>query len=269
MNINRCGIYTGAVVHRRLKPKDHLLKYRVFSVLLDLDALDEIDADKMPLNINRLGFLSFYERDHGDGRERGLKEWALKQLVKGKVDIQSVRVRVLCYPRFLGYVFNPLTVFFCENQSGELIAILYQVKNTMGEDHTYVVPVQQQNERVYRHRCDKAMYVSPFTPMESDYAFNITPPGDDVCVSIQQSDREGPILNASFSGKHEPLNTANLRRAIIRHPLMTLKVICGIHVEAFKLWRKGIPFFRHTPQPGPNISTAISNSKKEPTQGAL
>ena len=262
-----CGIYNGTVVHRRLKPKGHLLKYQVFSLLIDLDALDEIDTAKVPLSINRFGFLSFFESDHGDGRKTGLKTWALEQLAKANIDTTSARIRVLCYPRFIGYVFNPLTVFFCENEDGETIAILYQVKNTMGENHTYIIPIESGAPSPLKHGCDKAMYVSPFTPMESSYAFSIVPPGDDICVSIQQLDIEGPILNASFTGKFAAFTSRNLRRAIFRHPLMTMKVIAGIHFEALKLWRKGVPFFRHTPQPGAN--TSIVTTTKETTQSAL
>lgn len=262
------AIYTGAVVHRRLKPKGHLLKYSVFSLLIDLDELEDIAGGRGMLKINRFGYLSFHERDHGDGRATGLKSWVGEQLRAIDIDARDVRVKLLCYPRFLGYVFNPLTVFFCENSAGETIAILYQVKNTMGETHTYVMPIGTRDPVPYRHGCDKAMYVSPFTPMESSYAFSIIPPGDSVCVSIQQSDDIGPILNASFTGEHEPLSASTLRRAVLRHPLMTIKVIAGIHFEAFKLWRKGIPFFRHTPQVHGTVSI-VTKQTEETTQGVV
>ena len=268
MIMDSCAIYNGIVVHRRLKPKAHLLKYKVFSLLLDLDSLGAIDADPVPLAVNRFGFLSFYESDHGDQRKAGLKSWVLEQLSKTDIDTADIRVRVLCYPRFLGYVFNPLTVFFCEDARGETVAILYQVKNTMGESHTYIIPIESGAARPFKHGCDKAMYVSPFTPMDSSYAFNIVPPGNDICVSIQQSDSDGPLLNASFTGKYATLNAPNLRRAILRHPLMTIKVIAGIHLEALKLWRKGVPFFRHTPQPGADTSV-ITPVTKGTTQSTL
>lgn len=264
MIMDNCAIYNGTVVHRRLKPKNHLLKYNVFSLLLDLDALDLIDKNKAPLAINRFGFLSFYESDHGDGRGKGLKTWVIEQLFRAGIDNADIRVRVLCYPRFIGYVFNPLTVFFCETQDHKTIAILYQVKNTMGESHTYIIPIEPDAKAPLKHECDKAMYVSPFTPMESSYAFSIVPPGDGICVSIQQLDEDGPILNASFTGKRAVFNRSNLRHAILRHPLMTMKVIASIHLEALKLWRKGVPFFRHTPQPGADTSI-INTTTKETT----
>lgn len=262
------AIYSGAVVHRRLKPKGHLLKYSVFSLLIDLDELEKISGDPGMLKINKFGYLSFHERDHGDGRQTGLKSWVGDQLRMIGINPEPVTIKVLCYPRFLGYVFNPLTVFFCEDPAGETVAILYQVKNTMGETHTYVMPIEANSRIPFRHGCDKAMYVSPFTPMSSSYAFSIIPPGDSICVSIQQSDDGGPILNASFTGQHEPLTAQTLRRAVLRHPLMTIKVIAGIHLEAFKLWRKGVPFFRHTPQQHGTVSI-IANQSEETTQSAV
>lgn len=251
------AIYAGTVVHRRLRPKAHLLRYRVFTVLLDLDRLEETARLLKVLTINRLGLLSFNERDHGDGRKRGLRDWVDARLRDAGIDPAAIRVRVLCYPRILGYVFNPLTVYFCENADGRTAAVLYQVNNTMGERHTYVIPTPGAAGTPHRHACEKAMYVSPFTPMRSRYDFTIVPPGDDVCVVIKQSDDDGPLLNASFAGQAEPLTDRGLLGAVMRHPLMTVKVIAGIHLEAFRLWRKGVPVFRHEPQPRGDVSIVV------------
>jgi DUF1365 family protein len=249
------GIYTGAVVHRRLRPKSHLLRYNVFTLLLDLDGLDAISQDADLLAVNRFGLVSFQERDHGDGSRAGLRHWVDERLREaGVADPTSLSVRVLCYPRILGFVFNPLTVYFCETKDNRTVAILYEVNNTMGERHTYVIPVTGDPSPPLRQSCDKAMYVSPFTPMKGKYSFRVVPPMESVAVGIQQSDLDGPLLNASFTGSWEPLSNQSLRKALIRHPLMTLKVIAGIHVEAFKLWRKGIPFFKHEPQKRGGVS---------------
>lgn len=248
------AIYTGHVVHRRLRPKKHKLDYRVFSLLLDLDRLDEIDAIQSVLRINRWGFLSFHERDHGDGRGR-LRGWADNRLREAGYDPATLRVRVLAYPRILGYVFNPLTVYFCDDAEGTIRVILYQVNNTFGERHTYVVPVMS-NALPIRQSCDKAMYVSPFTPMDCRYDFSIVTPSENIAVTIRQSDTDGALLNASFTGKRAPLTSLQLLVAIARHPLMTLKVIAGIHYEAFLLWRKGVPYFSHKPQEHGEVSVA-------------
>lgn len=257
MNIGAASfgeIYSGLVVHRRVRPKAHLLRYRVFTLLLDLDRLDEIGKGLKSLAINRPGLLSFRESDHGDGRARGLRQWVDARLAEAGVAAHGLRVRVLCYPRILGYVFNPLTVYFCSRADETLAAVLYQVNNTMGERHTYVIPVSAGDTPPFRQRCDKAMYVSPFTPMQSSYAFTTVPPDGDVCIVIKQGDADGLLLTASFAGQAAPLSDATLIRAVLRHPLMTLKIIAGIHLEAFRLWRKGVPVFRHQPQPGGEVS---------------
>lgn len=258
MNEQPGAIYNGKVVHRRLRPRSHLLNYRVFSLLLDIDRLNEVDERQSILRINRRGFLSFQERDHGDGTG-DLRRWIDDRLLDAGFNPLFLRVRVLCYPRILGYVFNPLTVFFCEDAAGRTRVILYQVNNTFGERHTYVLPVVG-NEAIIKQRCDKAMYVSPFTPMDCLYEFSVIAPGDEVGVSIRQSDIEGPILNASFTGALAPLTTGNLIAAVVRHPLMTLKVIAGIHYEAFRLWRKGVPYFSHEPQPRGEVSIVRSGN---------
>lgn len=252
MSTDPSAIYAGKVLHRRLKPKAHLLSYRVFSLLLDLDRLDDIERQQSVLKINRFGMLSFLEADHGDG-SGNLRRWIDDRLTEAGFNPLFLRVRVLCYPRILGYVFNPLTVYFCEDSAGRTRVILYQVNNTFGERHTYVVPVSDTDAPI-RQTCDKAMYVSPFTPMDCRYDFAVVPPGKDIGVTIRQSDDEGPILNASFTGTYKPLTTGNLVAAIVRHPLMTLKVIAGIHYEAFHLWRKGVPYFSHTPQQRGEVS---------------
>ena len=253
MNHAAGAIYAGRVVHRRSRPKAHLLKYRVFSLLLDLDRLDEIDKSQSLLNINRWGVLSFLERDHGDGGKGKLRDWVNHRLTDAGFSPSELNVHVLCYPRILGYVFNPLTVYFCTDATGLTRVILYQVNNTFSERHTYVLPVENRKLPIHQS-CDKAMYVSPFTPMDCRYGFSIVPPAERVAVVIRQSDKDGPFLNASFTGNHETLTTRNLLGALFRHPLMTLKVVAGIHYEAFRLWRKGVPYFTHEPQQRGEVS---------------
>lgn len=254
------SIYEGRVVHRRLRPKDHLLSYRVFSMLIDLDRLPQADAVSRLFRVNRAGVLSFLEKDHGDGRRTGLRDWVAEQVAAAGLVSDELRIRVLCYPRILGYVFNPLTVYFCSDADGRTRAILYQVNNTMGERHTYVIPTDDDGTQPLKHACDKAMYVSPFTPMDCRYDFSIKPPSEDVCVTIRQSDGNGPILNASFAGRAVEAKAVTILRTLLRHPLMTLKVIAGIHLEALRLWRKGVPVFRHEPQRRGTVSIVPKRS---------
>jgi DUF1365 family protein len=238
----RSAIYTGTVLHTRLRPKRHRLSYRVFSLLLDLDELETIGSKV--LGVERPSLLGFRAADHGDGKTP-LRQWAAKLLAEAGIAWDGGRVELLCYPRMLGFVFNPITVWFCRSHSGELSGILYEVHNTHGERHTYVLPASLEDGEV-RHEAPKSFFVSPFMPPECTYHFRIVPADDDVVVSIIEHDAEGPLLAASFTGARQPLTDRALFGLLLRYPLMTLKVVAGIHWEAIKLLAKGFRIFDHS-----------------------
>ncbi|WP_026379154.1 DUF1365 domain-containing protein [Afifella pfennigii] len=254
------AFYAGTVVHTRLKPRRHRLSYRVFSLLVDLDELPALDKKLRLFGHDRRAVFSFFEADHGDGQPGRLKAWVRERLEEADIETGGP-VRVLVYPRLFGYVFNPLTVYFCHAASGRLAGILYEVSNTFGERRTYVIPVAGEG-RTVEQACDKLLYVSPFIPMECRYRFTVEPPGERVSVRIGEEDEEGPLLVAAFTGARRPLSDAVLARALIAYPLMTLKVIGAIHFEALRLWWKGVPVFRHAPAPE-RIATTIVRYDKE------
>ena len=238
------AIYEGWVMHRRLTPRHHRFKYRVFSVLLDLDELPGLGLRL--LKYNHGGLFSFHDRDHGpnDLKEpRPLREWLDGLLADAGITADGAR-RVLCYPRILGYVFNPLSVWFCHARDGALKAIVYEVHNTYDERHAYVLPVGE-DARLVRHGCAKAFYVSPFLSPDCRYQFRIRPPGDDVAVAINEDEAGKPILNASFAGERRALSDAMLLNMLLRYPLMTLKVVVAIHYEAVRLMLKGVRRHAH------------------------
>lgn len=239
------ALYVGDVVHVRHRPRQHRLRYGVFTLLLDLDELPVLDRTLSLFSYNRFGAFSFNDADHGSGTPGTLKAWIGERLDDAGIQAENLSVAVLCYPRVLGYGFNPLTVYFCRDGDGTLLAMLYEVCNTFRERHTYVVPVANPEHRTIRHECDKAMYVSPFMPMECRYRFRIAPPQDDVLIAIDEHDAKGSLLFASFNGKRKPLTSAALWKMLALYPLMTLKIMGGIHLEAFRLWKKGLPVYRH------------------------
>jgi DUF1365 family protein len=241
------AIYEGPVVHERRRPKRHRLRYDVFSMLLDLEELPELDRRSWLFGYNRFAPLSFYDRDHGPCTGEHLRRWVKARLCDAGIDDAGGPVRLLCYPRVFGYAFNPLSVFFCYASGGDLKAILYEVCNTFKERHTYIIPVSPGGGTVIRQYAEKAMYVSPFIAMESAYHFRIVPPGDGVNIVIRQEDADGLLLAAAFQGARRAFTASSLTRALARFPLMTLKIIAGIHWEAFRLWRKGLPVFSHQP----------------------
>lgn len=234
------AIYQGQVMHHRFAPKRHRFIYRVFSVCLDLDELPLLNRLKL-FAINRWGLFSFHEKDHGTGQGQ-LRREITDLLTQRGYGSATASIRLLCYPRILGYTFNPLSVYFCYNGADQLEVILYEVSNTFGQRHSYLLPASDSRDPVVRHHCNKLMYVSPFMPMDTAYGFRIHPPQERVSVCIRQSKRDSQkaILHATFSGNRRLLTDTNLARLFISHPLMTLKVVAAIHWEALRLWCKGL-----------------------------
>ena len=252
------ALYAGVVVHARLRPRRHRLRYRVFSLLLDLDEIDVLSQRLRLFRHNRAGLFSFHDRDHGDGTD--LRGWIGRQLAAAGITLSDPKVSVLSYPRIFGYVFNPLTVWFCRD-GNTLRAIIYEVHNTFGERRTYVIPVAPGATRI-EQAADKALYVSPFVPMECAYAFHIVPPGERVLIAIDETDAEGLLLKASFAGERRELTDSALLRAVFAYPLMTLKVTAAIHWEALKLWLKGVPSFRHEPAARRIATSTVARTKE-------
>ena len=231
-------IYNGKVIHRRFKPKEHYFKYRVFSLLIDIDELEIIENKIKIFSYNKFNIISFFDKDHGPRDGTSVKEWVIKNLKDIGIENHKIQIKLLCYPRIFGYVFNPLSVFFIYDESSRLIAILYEVKNTFGEQHTYVFKTE--DEKVIINDCSKKFHVSPFIEMECHYYFRVLKPSDKISVIIDQKDKDGKLLYASQDGKAAELNEKNLLTSYISHPLMTFKIIAAIHYEALKLWLKGI-----------------------------
>ena len=238
------GIYRGRVMHHRLKPRLRFTS-RTASLLLDLDALPATAAGLRLLSHNRFNLFSLDDRDHGARDGSALRPW-IERLLSEQGLPRPARIRLLCYPRLLGYVFNPLSVYFCEDETGGLYAIVHEVKNTFGEQHAYVLPAAAR-DGVVRQACAKRFYVSPFLPLEGGYRFIIRPPREKVSIVIRQSGAEGLQLVASLSGAHAPLTDAALLGTFLRFPLMTFKVIASIHWQAVRLWLRGARYHPHPP----------------------
>ncbi|WP_292896946.1 DUF1365 domain-containing protein [Nitratireductor sp.] len=255
-------IYSGKVVHRRHRPTAHHLSYRVFALYLDLDELPCLSERLRLFSYNRAGVFSFHDTDHGNGVPGGLRHWVDAQIEKAGLDARTMRVGLLCYPRMFGYVFNPLSVYFCRDEEGNVRLILYEVCNTFGERHTYVIPVENMAPKGIRHACDKALYVSPFLSMKCRYNFRILPPTEDVLVAINETEEDAPVLHASFAGQRRDLTDRALLGLLLSHPLMTLKITGAIHLEAARLWLKKIPFHRHTPSPHRVTQTLVKPDQK-------
>ena len=233
--MNSC-IYNGEVTHTRFKPVRHFLKYKTFSLLIDLDEINLLDKSIGIFSHNKFNIFSFYDKDHGDRDGGNLKDWVISNLKKFQIKENITNIKVLCYPRILGYVFNPLSIFYCYEKD-KLVAIFYEVKNTFNEQHTYIFKIKNNEEII--QKCRKKFYVSPFMDMETFYNFKLLNPNDKLSVFIKQTDADGTILTATQTGDKKEFSFKQLAINFLKYPLMTIKIIGSIHYEALLLWKKG------------------------------
>ncbi len=232
------AIYHGVVMHQRLRPVRHRLRYRVFMFLLDLDELPGLATRLRLFSYGRFNLFSFHDADHGDGTG-ALRGWVEAQVRAAGLDVALGAIRVLCMPRVLGHAFNPISVFFCHARDGRLVAMLYEVNNTFGERHSYLMPVRDDADPV-RQSCEKRFYVSPFMPMELTYRFRVGRPRARVSVAIDASGVDGKMIVTGFAGARSVLSDRGLLGSFAGMPVLGLKVLAGIHWEAAKLLVRGL-----------------------------
>jgi len=235
-------LYVGDVMHARLKPVGHRFSYRVMSLLIDLDRLEMADRQTPLFGVNRRALYSFYEADHGDRDGSSLRLYAQRCAAEHEIDLSGGRVLLLCYPRLFGFTFNPLSVYYCYSVDGQPALLIYEVRNTFGDIHAYVLPVRRGDisPAGIRQTQDKRFYVSPFVEMTMRYHFRVMLPQDRVKLRILETDSEGPLLSATFNGHRRILTTQELLRSFFSLPLVTLKIMAAIHWEALRLWLKGV-----------------------------
>lgn len=237
-------------MHARLNPFGHRFVYSVFSLLVDVDRLDEVAALTPLLSVNRANIVSFHEHDHTEGKDETVRAYADRLLAEAGAP-RPARILLLCYPRLFGYVFNPLSVYFAYDEHGTMSAVIYAVRNTFGERHSYVAPLLpgEISDAGIRQTRAKIFHVSPFIGMDARYHFRILPPGRAVRLRIHETEAGRPVLAATFQGTAEPLGTAAMARCLLQFPFMTWKIMVGIHWEALKLWLKGARFHKSPPPP--------------------
>lgn len=235
------ALYVGRVTHERMHGIRHRLAYRVYMLLLDLDHIE----DRRPglLGRGRFGLMSWRAADHGDRSGHALRGQVEAHLAGAGIDIAGGPIRLLTMPRILGYGFNPLSVFFCHHPDGQLAAILYEVTNTFHERHSYLIATPSEAAHgPVRQSADKVFFVSPLMDMDLTYDFTVRPPGEAVGVTIAVRRGQTPVLTASFAGQRRPLTNGALVRAFVTHPLLTWKVMWGIHWEAAVSMIKGAKY---------------------------
>ena len=256
------ALYVGAVMHQRLRPARHRLRYRMFSLLLDLDELPALARRLRLFSLDRFNLFSLHQRDYGDiaaaARGEGLRAYVDRQLRAAGLPAAAA-VRLLTMPRLLGYAFNPLSVYFCHGADGALQALIYEVNNTFGERHSYLIAVDAGASDAARivQRCAKEFRVSPFLALDLDYVFRVEPPRPDreaMSIGVVASDRTGALVNARYDARRRALDDASLARVFLSHPLLTLKVIAAIHWEALRLLARGVRLQGKPPAPARSVT---------------
>lgn len=253
----RSALYVGHVMHVRPGVHRHRFRYRVVSLLLDLDELGELDRRLAIFSVERPNLFGFRNRDHGARDGSALRPWIEAAFADAGRPLDGGRILVLCFPRVLGYVFNPLTVYWGYHPDGRLAGVLYEVKNTFGDQHGYLIPADPDRRpgAPLIQTADKCFHVSPFLPMEGGYRFRLDEPGERLRVLIRLVGPDGADrLIATQTGVRQELTDARLLASLATHPWNTVKVTAGIHWEALRLWRKGAPFHDRPDPPATPVS---------------
>lgn len=239
MTFPKPALFTGHVLHRRVHPVWHSLRYRVFSILVDLDDIDGLVRRCRLFSHNRWNALSLNDRDHADGETADLAGFA-RNLIKERADLTADRVLMFTFPRVFGHVFNPLTVYFGLRNDGSPLAVIHEVNNTFGGRTHYVCRAEQTADGVTIEQAGKRLLVSPFNGEHGRYGFRLGFDDEQISLGVALKVAGRAILNTSYASRRTEASDFNIVRLLAAMPLMTLKVISVIHLEAFKLWLKGL-----------------------------
>lgn len=260
------AIYSGWITHSRLVPRRHRFRYRVWWMLIDIDELGTLDRILQLFSHNRFNLCALHDSDYGHGSV-GLRGYVEGRLSDAGLSHASARIELLTMPRLCGYAFNPLSIFFCRDAAGTVAAIIYEVHNTFGERHSYVIEAADTGSGIVRHTAAKAFYVSPFMNNTQDYAFRVHVPCESVAVAISASQDGENVIHTALHGRRLPLTSAALLSRCIAHPLLTLKVIGAIHWEAFRIWSKGVAIRPHRPVSGHAATYGYQSKSSERSDG--
>ncbi len=244
--MNSC-LYECEVMHHRLEPKVHQFRYRIFMFALDLDEIDAVASKTLFFSRNAWNLYSFRDRDHltMPGFEKGsVKENIIAYLAQNGVQFPpGGRISLVTLPRVLGYIFNPVSFYFCADSAGAPLCAVVQVGNTFGEMKPYCIPAPASADG-FRLVTPKHFYVSPFSSLDLSFDFKLRVPGEHLDIHIDDRDGERRVLLSALTGKRTPLTNTRLCWLTLKYPLLTLKVIFLIHWHAMILWLKKVPLHR-------------------------
>ena len=250
MGVNSC-LYECSVMHHRLAPKEHHFRHDIFMFYLDLDEIDAVARNTFLFSRNRRNFYAFRDADHLPSGGGALKENVLAYLSRSGVESGKVaRIMLLTLPRVLGYIFNPVSLYFCFDAAGAPVCAIAEVGNTFREMKLFLLGAGDfDNQETFRKIAPKHFYVSPFSSLELSFDFKLRIPGAALEIHIDDRDGDERVLLSTLSGRRAVLSNARLLWFSVKYPLVTLKVIFLIHWHALLLYLKRIPFYRKAANP--------------------
>ena len=248
-------IFLSTIFHERFLPFKHKFKYVVPSLLIDPSEFKILKKNIFLFSVNSFNLFSFYDKDHGYRDHRSINEFIKNYLDKYKIDYYNLKIQILCFPRILGYVFNPLSIFYCYDEK-KLIAIFYEVKNTSNEQHTYVFRGKHCSENFFlTHKCSKQFYVSPFIEMRGYYKFKNKMDSNKININIDLLNyKNEKILTASQFGKLKELNSISMIKFLSLNPLFGFKVIAAILFESLRIIFKGGKYYARKKKPDDTVN---------------
>jgi hypothetical protein len=239
-------------MHHRFTPKVHHFQHRIFMFYLDLDELDTVARKVFFFSHNRKNLYSFRDNDHEPAGAAALKDRLLTFLRQNGIDPGPLcRLMLLTLPRVAGYIFNPVSIYYCFDKAGQPICSVAEVGNTFREMKLYLLRHEEFGlDETFRKIVPKHFYVSPFSELTLNFDFKLKIPGEDLNIKINDLDGDEAVLTSTLSGKKTAINNASLLGFTLKYPLLTLKVIFLIHFHALRLWLKGLPFYRKAAHSG-------------------
>jgi len=241
------AIYFGTIRHRRSAPVAHQFTYPLFMTFLDVDRIPELMKVSPFAAYNRFNWASFHEQDHFGNPALSLRQRLIADAARQDIRLPDGPIFLLTHLRYLGYNFNPISLFYCYSREGRVETILAEVNSTFGETHNYWLSAANRlaSSGSDMYRCPKAIHVSPFMPMQLDYRFVVPPPGEELLAHMNAMEGERSSFDATLHLRREPWSAASLHRALLRFPWVTAKVIAAIHWEALRLYCKKVPVHTH------------------------
>ena len=245
---NSC-LFDCTTMHERVSPKKYRFKNRLFEFYLDLDELDALHQKMPGFSYNRPNIYSFYDDDHFPGYQGSIKQRITTYLQENNYELGAGKVFLLCHLRTLGYVFNPVSFYFCYQENSQPLCAIAEVENTFYEIKQFIIPAQAEKNPVFEVTLPKLFYVSPYLAPDFKFHFVLHHPSEQLALHVHTLDETRPILLSWLKGHKKPFTWQNILYLSLKYPLMPLQVIFSIHTHAFILMLKGMPFFKKEAHP--------------------